>query len=66
MHEVSLRKCGYIMQSLHCVTTQIIEFLIYEGLPKISGFLEEFDEKVSKPQRLLALGEALKATPGCW
>ena len=63
LHEVSLRKCGLITQSLRHVATKIIEFPIYEGLSKLSGFLKEFEEKVYEPQRLLALGEALKATP---
>ena len=66
MHEVSLRKCGLITQSLRHVATKIIEFLIYEGLPKLSGFLEEFEAIVSEPQCLLELEEALKATLAWW
>ena len=66
MHEVSLRKCGLITQSLCHVATKIIELLIYEGLLELSRFLEEFKVKVSKPQRLVALGEALKATLARW
>ena len=46
--------------------TKIIELLIYEGLPEISRFLEEFEAKVYEPRCLLALGEALKATLACW
>ena len=42
MHEVSLKKCGLITQSLCHVETQIIEFLTYEGLSKLYRFLEEF------------------------
>ena len=40
MHEVSFIKCGLIMQSLRHVVTKIIDFPIYEGLPKLFGFLE--------------------------
>ena len=36
------------------------------GLSELSGFLNEFEEKVFEPQRLLALEEALKSTPACW
>ena len=62
MHEVSFRKCGLITQSLRHVMTEIIELLVYEGLPELSMFLMEFEEKVSEPQQFLALEEALKAT----
>ena len=62
MHEVSLRKCGLIMQSLCRVTIETIELPIYEGLPELSEFLLKFEGKVSEPQRLLELEEALKAT----
>ena len=37
LHEVSFGKCGLVMQSLHYVTTEVIELWIYKGLPKFSG-----------------------------
>ena len=49
LHEVSFRKCGLVMQSLHRIVNEIIEFPIYE-------------EKLFEPQRLLALEEELKVT----
>ena len=39
---------------------------IYEGLLELYEFLVEFEDKVSEPQQLLALEEALNATPTCW
>ena len=66
MHEVSVRKCGLIMQSLCHVATEVIEFPIYEGLLELFNFLVEFEEKVSEPQWLLELEEELKATPARW
>ena len=54
------------MQSLCRVTTKIVELPIYEGLPELSEFLQEFEEKGFEPQRLLALEEALKATLARW
>ena len=66
LHEVSFRKCGLVTHSLCCVATEIIELPIYEGLPELSGFLKEIEEKVFEPQRLLALEEALKATSARW
>ena len=50
MHEVSFRKCVSILQCLHHVATKIVEFPVYEGLPKIYAFLELFKERVSEPQ----------------
>ena len=50
MHEVSFRKGGLITQSLCHVATEIVELTIYEGLPELSMFLMEFEEKVSEPQ----------------
>ena len=44
----------------------IVELPIYEGLPELSTLLMEFEEKFSKPYRLLAMEEALKATPARW
>ena len=49
LHEVSFRKCGLITQSLHRVATETVEFPIYEGLPALSKFLQEFEEKVFEP-----------------
>ena len=50
MHEVSFKKCGLITKSLCHVTTEIVELLVNEGMPKILAFLMEFEEKVLKPQ----------------
>ena len=66
LHEVSFRKCGLVTQSLRHVETEVIELLIYEGLPDLSGFLKKIEEKVFEPQRFLALEEALKAPPTHW
>ena len=66
LHEVSFRKCELITQSLRHVATETVDFPIYEGLPRISEFFQEFEEKVFESQRILALDVALKATPGRW
>ena len=63
MHDVSFRKCRLITQSLHHLATEIVGLLVYEGLLELFEFLMEFEENVSETQRLLALEEALKATP---
>ena len=63
MHEVLFRKCALITESLYQVMTETVELLVYEGLPELSKFILEFEDKTSKPQWLLALDEVLKATP---
>ena len=59
-------KCGLIMKSLCHVEIDMVELMIYERLLKIFVFLMEFEEKVSEPQRLLALEEARKDTQVQW
>ena len=66
LHEVYIRKCGRVTQSLRWVATKIIELPTYEGLPNLVESITKFDEKVSAPQRLLEFEEALKATPARW
>ena len=66
MHELSIRKCVLITQSLCRVATETVELPVYEGLPKFFYFLVEFEDKVSELHRLLVLDEGLKATPACW
>ena len=66
LHEVSFRKCGFITQSLRRVATETVTLSIYEGLLGLSEFLQEFEEKVFEPQRILALEDARKATPVQW
>ena len=45
---------------------ETIEFPIYEGIPELSDFLVEFEDKVLEPQWLLALEETLKDTLARW
>ena len=66
MHEVSIRKCARITQSLRWVAAEVIDLSMYEGIPNLVVFISELEDKVSEPQRLLALEEALKATPERW
>ena len=49
LHEVSFRKCGLITQSLRHVATETVELPIYEGLPGLSEFFQEFKNKFFEP-----------------
>ena len=55
-----------ITLSLRHVATETVELPIYEGLPGLSEFFQEFEEKFFELQRMLALDVALKATPTRW
>ena len=48
------------------VGIEVSDLPTYEGLPNLAYFLTEFEEKISKHQRLSALDFALKATPDRW
>ena len=48
-HEVLFKKCELNTQSLHRVATKTVELPIYEGLPVLSEFLREFEEKLFEP-----------------
>ena len=59
-------KCTRITTFVQWVGTKVCDIHSYEGLPNFESFLIYFEEKVSEPQRLLALDVALKATPTRW
>ena len=45
---------------------ELVELQAYEGLLELPEFLTSFEEKVSEPQRLLAIEEELKPTLAHW
>ena len=47
LHEVSFRKCGLITQSLQHVATETVELPIYERLPILYNFFQEFEENAT-------------------
>ena len=49
MHEVSIQKCGRLIQSLQLVTIEIFELPTYEGLPDLLEFLVNFEDRLSEP-----------------
>ena len=46
--------------------TETVELPVYEGLPELSKFILEIEDKLSEPQWFLELEEALKATLARW
>ena len=61
-----MRKCARITKYVRQVGIEVCDIPTYEGLPNLESFFTKFEEKVSKPQRLLALDFAFKATPARW
>ena len=66
LHEVPLRKCARFTQSLSWVSTEVSNLPTCKGLPNFEVFIGKFEDRVSKPQRLLSLEEAQKDTPRGW
>ena len=66
MHEVSMCRCVRITRVVRRVGSKESMLRMYEGLPNLASFLEEFEEKVTEPHRLFALDYVLKATSARW
>ena len=45
---------------------EVVQLPTYKGFFDFPEFLADFEDRVSEPQRLLALDDPLKATPTGW
>jgi hypothetical protein len=66
MYEVSTRRCARLTIEVHWIDTTISNLPTFDGLNPLETFLSDFEESVPMQQRLLAMDEALKATPTRW
>jgi hypothetical protein len=66
MYEVSMQRCARLTREVRWIGTTISKFPTFYGLNHLETFLLEFEEVVPVQQILLALDEALKATPTRW
>jgi hypothetical protein len=66
MYEVSTKRCARLTREVRCIGTTVSNFPTFDGLNPLEKFLSEFEENVPIQQRLLAMDEALKATPTRW
>jgi hypothetical protein len=55
-----------LTREVHWIDTTVSNLPTFDGLNHLEAFLMEFEEIVPIQQRLLALDEALKATPARW
>jgi hypothetical protein len=62
MYEVSTCQCARLTRVVHWIGTEVSNLPTFDGLT----FLAEFEKSVPVQQRMLALDEALKATPARW
>jgi hypothetical protein len=66
MYEVSTQRCARITKAVHWISTEVRNLPTFDGLNHIDTFLSEFEKIVPIQQKMLELGEALKATPARW
>jgi hypothetical protein len=66
MYEVSTWSCAILTKVIHWIGTEVINPPTFDGLNNLETFLFEFEGIVPIEHRLLALDEALKATPARW
>jgi hypothetical protein len=66
MYKVSARRCASLTREVHWIGIEVINLPTFDVLNHLETFLSEFEEIVPVQKRLLALDEALKATPTRW
>jgi hypothetical protein len=66
MYEVSTIICARITREVHWIGTIVSNIPTFDGLNPLENFLSEFETSVPTQQRLLAMDEAMKATPVRW
>jgi hypothetical protein len=66
MYEVSTRICARLTREVHWIGTTVSNLPTFDGLNPLETFLSNFEESVPMQQILLAMDEALKATPARW
>jgi hypothetical protein len=66
MYKVSMQRCSRMTSEVRWIGTKVSNLPTFDGLNHLESFLSEFEEIVPVQQRLLALDEALKATPTIW
>jgi hypothetical protein len=66
LHEVTTLNCNMMIRSLRCVTTEVRDLPMYDGLSEVDDFLNKFEREVPEQQRFDALKWVLRATPARW
>jgi hypothetical protein len=66
MYEVSTRQCARITREVRWIGTIVSNLPTFDGLNPLEAFLSDFEASVPTQKRLLAMDEALNATPARW
>jgi hypothetical protein len=66
MYEVSTRICARLTREVRWIGTTVNNLPTFDGLNPLETFLLDFEESVPIQHRLLAMDDALKATPERW
>jgi hypothetical protein len=66
MYEVSTRRFARLTREVRWIDTTVSNLPTFDRLNLLENFLSDFDTSVPTQQRLLAMDEALQATPARW
>ena len=66
MYEVSTRRCSRLTREVHWIGIIVSNLPTFDVLNPLENFLSEFESSVPTQERLLAMDEAMKATPARW
>lgn len=66
LHEVTTLDCNMMIRSLCCVTTNVCDLPMYDGLTAVDDFLNKYEKEVPEHQCFDALKWELRATPVRW
>jgi len=66
LHDVTTLNCNMMVRSLHCMTTEVRDLPMYDGLTMVDEFLNKFESEVLEQQRFDALKWALCTKPARW
>jgi hypothetical protein len=66
MYEVPTRICARLTREVNWIGTIVSNLPTFDGLNSLESFLSEFETSVPTQHRMLAMDEAMKATPVRW
>jgi hypothetical protein len=66
MYDVTTIRCARLTKEVRWIDTTVSDLTTFDGLNPLEAFLLDFEASVPTQQRLLAMDEALKATPTRW
>lgn len=59
LHEVKLERCAHLIREVHWIGTKVHNPPCFDGLSKVTTFLEEFEDSVLEELRIAMLDVSL-------